>query len=637
MANWLSTLGRALLVTAVVTAALVAAGWQSVWPDLDHLTRQWRDEWLGGVPTSGDVVIVAIDDEAIAALGGWPPDRTRLAAAIDAIGAAGASVIALDLLLIDERPGDRDLASALADNPTVLAYAFTVTPGDGATGSLPAPIARSAMSAVQADPDLARQTEAWGTLTPALPLAIAARGLGHVTIALDRDGRLRRDLLAIAYDGAFYPSLSLEAARTALGLHHDDVRLRLGQALTLGARTLPLSGRASLTIAPHGAGAIDTLSLARILDDPAAAAQLAGRAVVVGATAPGLGDYYAGALGPRRPGVAHIASSIETLMHGPVRYRPNWAPLAEIAAALLIGLALAAGWRANPWIGAGLAPTLGALWFAGTIYAQSAGLLLAVVPVWLVLATVFVSTAGMSVISERAAMRRAGTAQERLAQFVPAAAREKTPPDRTATLAILFVDLIGFTGQSEARAPEDTQRQLQEFHQAVEQAVEAHGGAIDKFVGDGAMAVFGMAGENAEIGIAATDAAIDLLARLEELNRRVGHDNAMLRVAIGIHVGFARIGIVGGARLRQLTVTGDAVNVASRLEQMVRDFDTELLVSQPVVESIRAFGRRDLLARLEELGPRPVRGRHQPISLWRLRATGDVSHISLQQDAAQPR
>jgi adenylate cyclase len=563
-------------------------------------------------------MIAAIDDAAVEALGGWPPDRARLAGAIAAIEEAGPLAIAIDLLLIDPRAEDQTLAQALAAAPSVLAFGLTANPGAGQQGAMPAPVARAALSSVTLQDDTA-PGHAWGSLTPAPALAVAAEGLGHVTIALDADGTLRGDLVALGYDGQFYPSLALATARLALGLSSEQVALREGPALVLGDHRLALSNDLSLAVPPYGPrGSITTVSLTQWLDEGGQPPPVDDRIVLIGATATGLGDRFASGLAPQVPGVEHIAAAVETLIGGPTRARPGWASSAEIAVLFVVALLVAAAWRPSAWLGGAVTVAALAGWFAMATLALANGIVLAVVPVGLALLAVALTSAAQAWTRERLAHRRSRAASDRLAQYVPATARGGVATDRTAHLAILFTDLVGFTTMSEAVSPSTAEARLATFHRAVETAVEEHGGTIDKFVGDGAMAVFGLSGDTARMAVSAVDAALAILAAVVEANAAIDHPNQRLRAVIGVHAGFARIGEVGGRHLRQVSVTGDTVNVASRLEEAARELDTDLVVSGPVMEAIDAFDREDLHARFEDLGPRPIRGRAQLLRLFRL-------------------
>lgn len=156
---------------------------------------------------------------------------------------------------------------------------------------------------------------------------------------------------------------------------------------------------------------------------------------------------------------------------------------------------------------------------------------------------------------------------------------------REREIAILFADLRGFTMLSEKKLPYDVVFMLNRYFAAMGQAVEQAGGHVDKFIGDGVMALFGT-DDRTDTGAAcrqAIEAARGMSLALEALNKTLMHDlERPLRIGIGIHVGPAIVGEMGYAGATTLTAIGDAVNTASRLEALTKDFKCELVVSQDV-------------------------------------------------------
>ncbi len=152
-------------------------------------------------------------------------------------------------------------------------------------------------------------------------------------------------------------------------------------------------------------------------------------------------------------------------------------------------------------------------------------------------------------------------------------------------VAVLFADIRGFTTISEGKLPYDVVFLLNRYFRATGQAVEAAGGRLDKFIGDGVMAVFGL---NQEPQIAcrqALDAARRMALALDDLNEAMSGDlDAPLRIGIGLHAGPAIVGEMGYARAAQITAIGDTVNTASRLESMTKEFGVELVVSQELLD-----------------------------------------------------
>jgi adenylate cyclase len=151
-------------------------------------------------------------------------------------------------------------------------------------------------------------------------------------------------------------------------------------------------------------------------------------------------------------------------------------------------------------------------------------------------------------------------------------------------IAILFADIRGFTALSEGRLPYDVVFILNRYFAAVGRAVETAGGRVDKFLGDGVMALFGIENGPAAGCRAALSAAREISERLAELNVSLHPEiDRPLRIGIGIHCGPTIIGEMGYGSAAALTAIGDAVNTASRLEELTKEYGCELVVSEEVV------------------------------------------------------
>jgi adenylate cyclase len=151
-------------------------------------------------------------------------------------------------------------------------------------------------------------------------------------------------------------------------------------------------------------------------------------------------------------------------------------------------------------------------------------------------------------------------------------------------IVILFGDLRAFTRLSEKKLPYDVVFLLNRYFAEMGHAVEAAGGRIDKFIGDGVMALFGL-DSGVEAGCReALAAARDMAERMESLNRALINElPEPLRIGIGIHTGPAIVGEMGYAKAVSITAVGDAVNTASRIESLTKTYGCELVVSEAVV------------------------------------------------------
>ncbi len=161
--------------------------------------------------------------------------------------------------------------------------------------------------------------------------------------------------------------------------------------------------------------------------------------------------------------------------------------------------------------------------------------------------------------------------------------RDERGPGQEREVAVLFADLRGFTRVAEHKLPYDVVFLLNRYFDVVGGAIEQAGGIANQFTGDGVMALFGVdAGPDAGAR-QALSAARALVAGLAGLSRELAHElPAPLRMGIGIHVGHAVVGRMGYGHGVYLTAVGDTVHVASRLEQLTKEYDCELVITEEV-------------------------------------------------------
>lgn len=654
-------LAAALLFLLVETRLAETDPWRSL--ELGTLDARFR--LRGPIAAGGETVLVMVDDATVARLGIWPPPREAIAKAVSRIAEAGARVIALDLLFAEDHAplpenlralldaaartlpaatplrgqiaaaleaGDPDLALAAAIRAAgrvIAPYAFVFDPRQANVAEVPAWVRATAYRVhTGTERDLASlMPAARGLLVPTPQLAGAGAAAGHVTLLLEADGSLRSELPAFFHRDDFYPSLPLEAARAWLGLPRERLMVDGRRGIALGDRFLPTDPTLRHIVNYYGpAGAFPTYSLADLLDRRLDSRLLAERIVVIGANAAGAGERFATPFAGSLPGAEFLATAIDNILHGRALVRNATTHALDALAILAFALvaALLAGRRTPLWSGL-VVLLLAALWLA-TIQAA-----FAMAQIWLAgLAPILASAAAGSAVEalrlaeERRQRRRLERQRANLARYFPPAVVERLATsdaparlDRTQPAVVMFVDIVGFTRIAESLSPAASLSLLRAFHTEVERAVFAHGGMLDKFIGDGALACFGVPDPTPTAAADAVRAAFGLIAAL---TRPVAGDAATVRlkVGIGIHRGPVLMGDIGGARQFQFTVVGDTVNVASRLETLTRRENTPLIVSAAAFEAARPHLAPGLLARLEPLPDLALRGREGSIAAWRL-------------------
>ncbi|WOH54231.1 adenylate/guanylate cyclase domain-containing protein [Bradyrhizobium sp. sBnM-33] len=177
-------------------------------------------------------------------------------------------------------------------------------------------------------------------------------------------------------------------------------------------------------------------------------------------------------------------------------------------------------------------------------------------------------------------------------------------------VAVMFVDFRSFTAGARTRAPQEVVDRLDGAFAVLVDILDRHGGIVNKFLGDGFLALFGAPLEAPDPAHRAVAAAREML----EANGRVNEATSWpLRIGIGIHLGEVVAGNIGSPRRKEYTVIGDTVNFASRLEALNKDFNSQFLISEAVREAL-GEACRDAVS----LGEVEVRGYERPMAVWRL-------------------
>ncbi len=197
---------------------------------------------------------------------------------------------------------------------------------------------------------------------------------------------------------------------------------------------------------------------------------------------------------------------------------------------------------------------------------------------------------------------------------------------RIQTVAVLFVDMIGFTRISAGLPSVEVIGLLREFLGFFEEAVFAHGGTLDKYLGDGLMATFGTPRPGTRDASNAIACAADMARRIVVWNaHRQSAGLEPLRIGIGLHYGEVVLGDIGGERRMEFAVIGDTVNIASRIQDLTRKLGFAILASDAILAAARAEGGEALLAGYRDLGEHELRGRAGTVRLWGREAESEAS------------
>lgn len=600
-----------------------------------------------------DIVVVAIDQESLRKMdplvGRWPWPRLVHGQLVDFLAAASPRAVLYDVLFTEHdrrsftvgaeqwtgEESDRALAAAVkrAGNVVVMADVVAELSEHASAPSAAAPLAGVADYRLGVAPE-----ERPVVVLPFEDLAHGAAAIGHNFILLDPDGPLRRVVPFVGAGGRPIPSGPLATSLLAGGVTPDRVTMTR-EVLTIDGRSMPLVEEPIPSFyGERRAGYRALLSFRgeyrqhSFYDLFYAAQQIAAgvkpdldpalfrdKIVIVGTTASGLADVFAVPLRGKFSGAEIHANFIDSVMSGRFMAPARRATALALLVVCAVVVAATAVWL-GPWPAMAAAlGAAGALWW-GALAAFQSGVWVPVTPSAMAIAlAAFGGTTYHYVIEGREKRQ----VKQLFSRFVSRDVYEQLldNPKRAALggarreMTVLFSDIRGFTTLSEQAAPETTVATLNDFFTRMVPIVLAHGGTVDKFVGDMIMALFGAPLDDPGHAEHAVQAALAMSAELDALNaERAATGESPLEIGIGINTGDMVAGLIGSERILSYTVIGDAVNLASRLESANKQHGTRLLVSDA---TRRRLGRR---YDIRPLGEITVKGRSQPVSIFEVKA-----------------
>ena len=521
-----------------------------------------------------DVMIVAIDDRAVQTARSFPLPRAIMADLVRSIVAGGAKAVALDFLFLDPASPDADaaLAQALRSGPTAVSAAIAfdrMATSDRDAGDCGLPIAAIA----------------------------AATTVGFANLSLDRSGVPRHVPMLLSCAGIALPALVLRTA--SLAVKADPAFER--DSVSLGDRVTPLDAGGTLALRFYGPqGTIPTMSAAALMGGGPTPEQIKGKTVLIGATASGSGDRFPTPFDSLLPGVEVLATAVANLETGDALERTP--PIRHIDAAIMIGFAVAAVLLLTMQaIGIGLAGVV--LLLTGLL---GCGFIGYSHGIWFALAMPIASLLPVALLTgaarlglDRWTALKMQRQQTVLSAFQPplVLSRLSSDPDFLSKpieqeIAVIFIDLTGFTGLTERLGAQATRDIIKEFHALVEVAVSRGGGIVTSYMADGAMLIWGMTGDAPEDARRAVSTA--LLLRRQTLDWLHSMDTIVaglaLSVKLGGHFGPAILSRLGHATHQHITAIGDTVNVAARLMEVAAQRGSTMALAVRLLDAAVAQG-----------------------------------------------
>ena len=569
------------------------------------------------------VRIIDIDDRSLAAYGQWPWPRTRMARLVDALNEAGAGVIAFDVIFAEpdrtsldrvfselarDLPGyrppldaaqiaahpknDAIFAAAIAAVPVVLG--LTVAKFDATANSV---VIRSNVR-FESRKDQRYLTRHGGAIAALPELQEAAAANGGLDMETDHAGITRRLPVLLKIAKRTVASLALAAVSVADGAEIVVRSRRPGLAgITFGEREIPTDRYGRMRIYDSGSFRDRYISAADVLSGQLAPGSLNGGIVVVGTGSEGLSDLRLTPLAPWVPGMEVHVQAIEQILTGAHLTRPDNAALWEAGGLIVMGLLMAAAVVCNRrWAPAWLIAVSGsgALIAAGWYGFDSHRILLDPVLASATLLGAAIIERFILVIELR---RERGAMRDTFSRYMAPAMVEKLVRDPTLVrlggerrnMTFLFCDVRGFTSISETFQddPAGLTSLINAYLTPMTDAILAHNGTIDKYMGDCIMAFWNAPLDDPGHARNAMNAALAIIRSLDGVNASLADGSAAagttpidLRVGVGLNSGDCVVGNMGSEQRFDYSVLGDAVNLASRFEGQSKNYGVDIVVGE---------------------------------------------------------
>lgn len=577
-----------------------------------------------------NIVIVDVDEKSLRQEGRWPWSREKLGLLVDKLFSHHVALIGFDVVFAEKETtaADARFSTVLANREIVLGFLFHHEPGDP-TGKLPESSIATPNLGFGVIPELTSYT---GNI---LPIQTAHQSAGFLTNFRDEDGIVRRSPLVLVFQKTAYPALSLELARRYFAINkieltmaqegHQTVMdsIRLGSLRidtdALGQVLVPFSGKPKY---------FTTISAADVLSGRVDPTHLENTIVLVGTSALGVGDLLATPVSPVYPGVEIHASLLAGIVNQAFHRAPSWSQGTEWVLMALVGLALV---MVLPRLGPLMMLCVGIftvlfliifnlwLWIAPRLALELSLLLLTIFSIL----TVNLAY-GFFVEGRRRQELRTMFGQYVPEQHIEEMANEDNPQfgfeGEAREMSVLFADIRDFTTLAEPLSAVELKTLLNQFLTPMTEVIFRHGGTIDKYVGDMIMAFWGAPRYDSEHAKHALTAALAMLETTQKISA-VFQEKGLprIQIGIGIHTGMMNVGDMGSSFRRSYTVVGDAVNLASRLENLTKHYEIPILVSESMLPQQSEF----IFMKIDKVR---VKGKQQPITIYQ--PIGPIETIS---------
>ena len=635
---------------------------------LDNQISSAMFRWRGPQATTGQVVIVDIDEKSLREIGQWPWPRNIVARLVSGIHAAGAHVMGFDIVFAEKDrtgPGayldelkdhplsnglrqelatlaerddldhDRMLGETVAGAPLVLGYIMQLK-NDGMKKAQEKPLPACMMRVAPQDMAF-KNLNLIPCYRPILNIEDIAQAPteGFLNVFPDTSGMVRKVPVLMELDGIAYPSLALEMVRMGMGeqelvINASTQKIMAKNSLigvNIKDRFIPTDDMGQVTVNFRGpVGSFQYISAADILKGRVTD-KLRGKYVIIGSSASGLLDFHATPFSSIFPGEEIQATVIDNMLAGDLFTYDIFTEIGLSYTFIIVGGIILSALLA--YSGAIAGGTAGVLFLAGMVLADYRLFFLKgqLLGLTYPLASVLIIFLSVTLFNYFFEYRKKQFIHEAFSRYVSpvVVSQLMRKPERLSlsgeqkNLTILFSDIRNFTTISEGMDAQSLGTFMNSYLTAMSDVVMQHGGMVDKYIGDAIMAIWGAPLADEDHMIHAVRASIAMQGVVKSI-RGAWTEQGLpaIEISIGINTGPVSVGNFGSERRFEYTVLGDHVNLASRLEGLNKVYGTGIIIS--------GFTRQELGSAFfcRELDRVRVKGKSIPIEIYEPLCEGPV-------------
>ena len=603
------------------------------------------------------IVIIDIDERTLAAEGRWPLSRDRWvlllkqlfdnyklkvvgfdvffsepdsSSGLNTLESLGKTVFKSSAefqeKLNELRPSldyDTQFAETMKKYPVVLAFAGgSARAGleELGMGELPPP---TFLASAFKSPVVSQEIDGYSGNLKILQDAAAATG--HILPRVDIDGVLRRIPMFIRYKDGYYESLSLATYRTYLDNEPVKITLRDDEGdripkikyLKLRDTIIPLDSDGAAYIPYRGRNPMFRyISATDVMRGKLTPGELEGKIAFVGTTVQGLYDLRNTPVNEVYPGVETHANMMSGYLDNNLKQRPQFELAIYVYIILFLGIPLALALvKLNPIWATVTAVAAGLAYSAFDMYWWSAGYVLPLAMPLLMIGFLYLLNMTYGFFIEARSKRQItgifGTyVPKELVEEMAKDPGTYTTKGESRDMTVLFSDVRNFTSISEGLAPTELTALMNAYLTAMTETIQRDRGTIDKYIGDAIMAFWGAPLRDEKHAEHALYSAMEMQKKCKDIGPDfIKRGWPRLEIGIGVNCGVMNVGDMGSSFRRAYTVMGDAVNLASRLEGLTKEYGVGILVSENIVNAVPGVVYR-------ELDRVRVKGKLEPISIY---------------------